>query len=220
MNELDDFSFSDETKPEQNSKLCTGMIICAIVILIIVLTTRMCGRSRSYRPSMYASGRASHMGGVDCHAKTDFTNSGVYNLTHCSETDASCKDVKNVNKEVAVENGNKLVEFDKTHENCMYMVYAPWCPHCHKAMPNFVEASKASKTPFALVNAELLPPALIQGENAIVDVKHFPFFCHKNGTTKDVLKVAPTTENIVKFANETPRETPKKAPDQLDLMFA
>lgn len=209
MHDLENFSFSEEKKVSK-SQMCTGLIVFSIVILIIVLMTRMC--KKKYSPSMYVTGRKSHMQEIDCHAKTDFADSSVHNLTHCSENDKSCSNIKNVLEEHAIKNGDKFVEFDKEHSVVLYMIYAPWCPHCHKALPNFMEASKKSDVPFALINAELMPHTLIQGEDAIVDVKHFPFFCFKNGETKDVFKNAPTTEKLLEFVS-------KKSND-LDLMFA
>ena len=170
IHDLEDFSFSEQ-KTTDNSKLCTTIIIASIVILIIVFMTNMC--KRKMRTPTFISGRKSHMMGTDCHAKTDFSDTAINNLTHCSENDKSCNDFKNVSDDHAIKNGDKLVEFDKEHPNVLYMVYAPWCPHCHKAMPNFVEASKKSNVPFALINAELMPHSLIQGDESIVmEVSH------------------------------------------------
>lgn len=208
MHNLEDFSFSEKSN-SNDARLCTGIVVFSIVILIIVLMRNMC--KRKYTNSMYVTGRKSHMQDKDCHAKTDFTDSAIHNLTHCSETDTSCNDVKNIKGDHAIKNGENFVKFDQEHSDVLYMIYAPWCPHCHKAMPNFMEASKKSNTEFALINAELIPRSLIQGNEAIVDVKHFPFFCHKRGSNKDVFKGAPTVENLLEFAAKK---------DDLALMFA
>ena len=153
MHDLEEFSFSEDKK-QSHTQMCTGIIVVSIVILIIVLMRRMC--TKTYHPSKYMSGRKSHMEGKDCHAKTDFSDTSIHNLTHCSENDTSCNNIKTVVKEHAMKNGELFIEFDNAHSDYLIMIYAPWCPHCHRAMPNFMEASKKSNVKFALLNAELL----------------------------------------------------------------
>lgn len=61
----------------------------------------------------------------------------------------------------------------------MLMIFAPWCPHCHNAMPAFKEKAKSNPdTTFVLCNAEALPQhAFGAGPKALFNIQYFPTFC-------------------------------------------
>ena len=90
--------------------------------------------------------------------------------------------------------------------------YAPWCPHCHTAMPAVIDASLESEHAFAIVNSELIDPKTLQGD--IFQVTHFPYICRQekknNETTMTVFKGSPTKEEILKFSKT----------DALEMLFA
>lgn len=224
ISDLQDLFSKDEPK-EKESSSCQFLIIGVVILVVVVLMMSFKDCKRGFSDLMShssISGKKSHTKGVDCHAKTDFSDFKVENLTHCSETDSKCKDFKKVDETLKIQNGSKLKEFDESNTNVMYMVYAPWCPHCHTALPKFCEASKKSDVKFALVNAELVPPTLLQGKDALLSVTHFPFLCHKNKEKNilEVFKGAPTAENIVAFAEKEEADPPPKKKDPLDMMFA
>ena len=97
---------------------------------------------------------------------------------------ADCKDGNW--KEMTEEDRKKVDDalhafLDKT-PNVILMVFAPWCPHCHKVMPQFVHMSqRARKTPFCLVDAEaVLKRSFTQGDASMIHpLQYFPTFLVK-----------------------------------------
>ena len=87
------------------------------------------------------------------------------------------------------------------------MIFAPWCPHCHKCMPAFYEASNDATIPFAIINAELVHSELFAGDSRLCDLKHFPTIAMiergPDMPSAKILAEAPTKENILKHANST-----------------
>ena len=79
----------------------------------------------------------------------------------------------------------------------MYLIFAPWCPHCHTTMPNFAEASKKTNIPFAIINAESVPSNILQD----FKLTHFPFIVKKSNSTKYVFEGQPKVEELVKHAH-------------------
>ena len=67
-----------------------------------------------------------------------------------------------------------LDRFLRKHDDCLLMVFAPWCPHCKTAMPNFEEAATTSDIPFAKVNAEMVSPKTLRGKDDVPG-RVFPF---------------------------------------------
>lgn len=102
------------------------------------------------------------------------------------------------------ENTEALKEAEK--KTCVLLIFAQWCPHCHSAMPGYIEASNQSDAPFYIVDSACIDPKSIQGEGASFEVTHFPFIV-KNEVGEDgkrsvnVMQEAVTKENIIKFAN-------------------
>lgn len=124
------------------------------------------------------------------------------NLTPCSSDD--CSDIKNVNADYKKAADKAVIDFVQENKTCMLMIYAPWCPHCHTAMPKFIEASTKAKCPFGIINAELVSPQLLQGDSALFNVQFFPYIIRreqKGGEASDtVYKGAPTMEGYLKHA--------------------
>ena len=157
-------------------------------------------------------------GGDDVHLKLDKTlakkvkkpgssGKGVHNLTPCDSSDPSkCQDVKKVDPSVHVQNEKHVREFLSKHPVSMIMVFAPWCPHCHTAMPEFAKAAEKCDVPFALINAELLPPKLLQGESALFNVQYFPFIMRREKSGHDfsdtLFKDQPSADKLAKHASK------------------
>ena len=158
-----------------------GMSLCSLLSCIIVFYILYVVFVRAPRQQVvHTSGCASTMKtSVTTASGDDPFVKGVlmkktHNLTPCHSADKYCtmetfKDTPTAIKEA---NETKVENFIKLHQTCVIMVYAPWCPHCHTAMPVFTECSMdGHKEPFALVNAELVTHDLMQKLN----VTHFPF---------------------------------------------
>jgi thiol-disulfide isomerase/thioredoxin len=153
--------------------------------------------------------------GEDHHIKVALDlieTSAVENLTKC--TSDVCKDFRNMETEQKAENDKCVEEFCKKHDKAMLMIYAPWCPHCHTAMPEFYKASKDAKIPFGLINAELVNPHLLQGENALFNVQYFPYILrrekHGNEASDTLFKDVPSADNLKKHCEMT----------KMDYLFA
>jgi len=201
---IDDASFS--TKKVSMCHVLTGIII--ILVLCWIFTNRnQCTTFLNHRmPHMLSSMRAS-MGRapVDHHIKVDHAlakKSKVHNLTPCDGD--HCKDIKKVDGAFRKKCDEQLVDFLQKHKTAMIMIYAPWCGHCVNAMPKFYEASIGSDVPFAVVNAEMVSPELLQGERALFNVQFFPYIVRRERDEKDVsdsvFKEAPTVESLHKHA--------------------
>lgn len=206
---------SSGKKMLKDTDMCNIVLGIAVCILIIYLVVHYSGCGSSYNRSHAVSGKQASVIQNDCHAKMDFANSNVINLTHCAEGDETCKDFKKVSPDLVTKNTADIKTFATDNEDVLFMVYAPWCPHCHTTLPKFVEASKkVDKTKFALINAELCSRDLLQGDsNGIAQVTHFPYIFHKVSGNNAVFKGNPTVENLVTFSTQ-------KKQSNLELMFS
>lgn len=77
------------------------------------------------------------------------------------------------------------------HPKLVVMIWAPWCGHCHAAMPKFLAATKeleAHGIHSLLINAESIPrTAWGTGANAVFKIEYFPTFCiKKNGKLEEI----------------------------------
>ena len=219
------FEVESYQPPKKSSFACA--ILLAIVILLVV--SLIC-KSKSYTHGNGVSGKNSYvLNSSDFYLKSKVDNSllkktKVDNLTKCDDKDSKCNDMKNVSPDHITMNEKNIMEFCNQNEDCILMIYAPWCPHCGPAMIEFMEASLESDKKFGLINAELLRGSkLLQGE--LVDLTHFPYICNKNGGEVVLLEEAPTKENIVKLSRSKGSALPEEFPKQdmqknnLDDMF-
>lgn len=220
---------------EGGFSMCSVVIGVVVVFLVLWLLTRTTGCARSVQrvvPTVVNGMRAMVSAkktsvatekGNDHHIKADASlvkatgckpgeTNCVHNLTPC--TDESCKDFKSVPSDAKKKMDKNVTDFLSKHPRTMIMIYAPWCPHCHTAMPKFMEASKECDMPFALVNAELVSPTMLQGEGALFNVQFFPYILKRDKVGDDfsdsIFKDAPTKENLAKHAKM----------DRMDHFFA
>lgn len=97
-------------------------------------------------------------------------------------------------------NDDKVMRFVETHPGSTLFIFAPWCPHCHGAMPLFLAAAKLVGGDMAIVNAEMCSAHLLRG--GLANVTHFPFVCKRGGDGEvAVLDKALTKEAIAEFAS-------------------
>jgi thiol-disulfide isomerase/thioredoxin len=72
--------------------------------------------------------------------------------------------------------GSDFVATLKSHETAIVMIFADWCGHCHKMMPEFGGAADGSKRAAIMVNGDHLPDDIMSGSHEIMDgaVEFFP----------------------------------------------
>jgi thiol-disulfide isomerase/thioredoxin len=127
--------------------------------------------------------------------------SKINNLTKCNASDTSCNDFKKVEDAFKVSTTNNVKSFLTKNPDILIMVFAPWCPHCHTALPNFMKASSTVRgMKPCIMNAEMVDHTLLQDMN----VTHFPFIAasHNGMVQSDVFEGPPTVDELVKFSEK------------------
>ncbi len=217
--------YEDKPKGSQACGLLLGIIVVILILWLIGRTTS-CSPHRVV-PVFVNGMRAKLSSADDAHLKPEVSKKVckpgskdpkcLQNLTPCQAGDKNCHpaDGNKVNPSVHKEHDESVKKFLKETPVSMIMIYAPWCPHCHTAMPKFAEASeKSGGVPYALINAEMVSPQLLHGENALFNVQYFPYILRreKKGTefSDTLFKNAPTTENLVAHSKT----------DSLQFMFS
>ena len=95
-------------------------------------------------------------------------------------------------------NGEIVKSWLKKNKTGVVMFFAPWCGHCHKAMPLFGETAKQSKVPFLMVNAETVPRSLLSGgTDSVIQIEYFPTFA---ALANSELKIASTVSEAADTA--------------------
>lgn len=211
---------------------CVMLAAVSVVVLVLVFSQRSTGsrmRERAiYVSSFLARGgaRTSRGGIADRHMRLDpeaaaalASCDNLTVLTPC--TDGSCESYRDLPEDSGLksENQRSVSAFLAEHPRSVIMVFAPWCSHCHTAMPHFIRAAKRSSIQFGIVNAELVPRSFLAGQDATLKVTHFPFFvkCTLSGESTITqqafsMQKAATEDNLADFANA---ET-----DELAVMFS
>lgn len=196
-------------EPTKSVSMCHVLITIIVLLLVcwIFSHRRQCTSFLDHRmPRMISSMRAAAIRTpVDHHIKVDHAlakKSRVHNLTACDGE--HCKDVKKVDGAFRKKCDDTLVDFLEKNKTSMVMIFAPWCGHCVNAMPKFYEASMQSDVPFAVVNAEMVSPELLQGDRALFNVQFFPYIVRRERNEKDVsdsvFKEVPTVDALQKHA--------------------
>ena len=194
------------------------IIACVAVALVclILMSSRysqpqmLCHRTRDVISSFLA--RNSSASSADAHCKYDpSSDSPCVLVTKCAPGDEGCSNLETISDETREDYRKRYEEATKkTPGAFVFMAFAPWCPHCHDALPEFVKASKAASVPFLLVNAELLPRKFVtdSAKDGGLGVTHFPFIAkvdeaHAN---TQVFEDLPSEEKLVEFSSKTPME--------------
>lgn len=213
--------YTDSSQEPKGAPMC-GLLIGFIVIVLLIWFFARSGCGGQRVVPVFVNGMRSKVdgkeGGDDVHIKMDktitskmkkpgSTGKGLHNLTPCDASDPSkCQDVKKIDPLVHTQNEKHVREFLGKHKVSMIMVYAPWCPHCHTAMPEFAKAASQCDVPFALINAELMPPKLLQGDSALFNVQYFPFIMRRESNGSDfsdtLFKDQPTADKLKQHADK------------------
>ena len=148
---------------------------------------------------------------------------------------ADCKDgdYKSMPEAERKKVDDALHSFLKSKQEVMIMVFAPWCGHCHQAMPHFVNLSKGSRVPFCLVNAETVDKATFSAgsDKSIFPLQYFPTFLMKKGGSveeKDLSAIAEavgakpaasgTGDDVASDADSMPASTPQEAAETSNML--
>lgn len=231
------FRVVDSTSPcsKKNDKENDSMlilIIIAVVAFLVVVTVGSkpeCRQRLRQIPAMIStmrtrfskndgkvSSKISQSEELDEYVK--HVSKKCRNLTACLQGDVNCKDFKNVSEEYKKRKTNEVKEYLQSHQNIMILIYAPWCPHCHTALPQFMEAAdELEDVDVAILNAEMVDRKLM-GD---LEVTHFPFIAKsKDGLLhKEVFKGRPQRKELVDFCKAVVTAPKKEQPSELDLMF-
>ena len=169
-------------KPKMSTN--NACVICMTLLVLLVLwnTHSKKFESNLTPPSSYVasmvskfkSARAAVRGepstkGLSDHyfpSECDGKEASTYNLTCCPKGDSQkCADWANTTAELRMKNSVSVREWVKENQEkgCVVMFFAPWCVHCKTFLPTFMEVAKKVKVKAAIVNAELVPRALIGG---------------------------------------------------------
>ena len=126
----------------------------------------------------------------------------VPNVHHLTPSPEGGKGYDSLTPDEKKANDDKVMRFADSHPGATIFIFAPWCPHCHGAMPQFIAAAGLVGETMAVANAEMCSESLLRG--GLANVTHFPFVCKrdKNGDTH-VLENAITKESIVEFASKS-----------------
>lgn len=191
-------SFEDTQRSE---KISTCMIVGLVVVGVLFFATMQKPKTRprarfaAHDPRMYVSGMLAAVQSISgriaslspvsgvLDASKVFTQipSGSVSLIDCPKAVKDPEAWKNYTPGEKNDCEKKAREWLTKHPEAVIMVFAPWCGHCHKAMPLFAELATSSQLPFLMINAEAMPRTALSGESAIYPCQHFPTFLAKSG---------------------------------------
>jgi thiol-disulfide isomerase/thioredoxin len=191
---------------KENSCMNIVLIIVVVLVLFSIIQIPSCYQRVQQIPSMMTTATSTMKAYIQkVSAKQANTVADKYLpsvstraalLTTCTEDDPKCNDFKAVDQGFIESTTKKLKEYIDSHSNMALMVFAPWCPHCHSALPTFMTAANRmpSHVHPIVINAELVDRAILSS----LGVTHFPFIKYGD----NVLNKAVTEENIVKMVEE------------------
>lgn len=152
------------------------ILIAILVIIVGIIVARMVGTNDYY---------------LDRYVKDQ---SHLTNLTPCYSGDCA----SNPSKATLEANTAKLREYMHSNDRGVLMVWAPWCPHCHSALPKVADAARESACDFAVCNSELVQREAIAGD--VLNVPHFPYIVLKENGTITAFDGSPTIEGLKNFS--------------------
>tara|TARA_B110001450_G_scaffold255469_1_gene283115 strand:- start:33957 stop:34496 length:540 start_codon:yes stop_codon:yes gene_type:complete len=148
-------------------------------------------------------------------------------------------DSKEITDPVKRKNYDSLVKLvnDSKHKRMCIIIFAHWCPHCHKLINELAEKAdsiKGNGIKYVLVNGDSVHSDAFQGDKAIINLQHYPTILCKVGnvgkvitsldaveeTCKTMEKDSATTnviDNNVADTNE--KEEEKEEEDILKMLF-
>lgn len=186
------------------------MLIVIVAIVAIVMTSPFCQKKLRDVP-MYISGLKTVLKNQAVSVKNVMVapppddkyvatiSPTCHNLTPCNPEDGKCNDFKQVDATFKTQTTATVRDFLQAHPNLLMLVYAPWCPHCHTALPEFMKASESVDKNISpcILNAEMVDSNVLME----MQVTHFPFIVRSNAGHTNVFQGNPSSQAIVEFAN-------------------
>jgi thiol-disulfide isomerase/thioredoxin len=164
------------------------------------------------KPTQFSSARSvsSKQTSVQVDQFVQDVSNEVDNLTVCTEGDENCKDYTKVDSSYVADKTQNTLKYLNAHPNVIVLIFAPWCPHCHTALPKFMEISpdvKANKMDMAIINAEMVQKDLLES----LGVTHFPFLVKSHdgllsGKTRQVYNGPLDKNNLIEFCKKAVNE--------------
>ena len=215
-------SYSDSKHHEKvNTCMIVGLVVVGVLLMVAMQPPRL-AYSPTMRHSAHVSGMLSTIrsisgrvasilavdGVLDANKVYKQIPSGKVSLIDCpkAETDPQAWKKYSAADKKACEKHAR--EWLKKHDKAVIMVFAPWCGHCHKAMPLFAETSSGTQLPFLMINAEAMPREALSGAGAIYSCEYFPTFLAKHG---DEIKLAKSPQEAVHMLAQKQAPAPSKA---------
>lgn len=191
------------------SQLCA--VILGIVICYMVLNYQRTSHGHASIP-MTAARWATTVGQVVSARKTqrdqyltEETNdalSTTKNVRLLTLSPTGSKAYEELSAEEKQANDAKVMRFVNSQASVIVFIFAPWCPHCHQALPEFLAAGALTGSSMAIVNGEMCSRELLQGE--LANVTHFPYVCKRSQDGNITVMTAPLNKDaIVDFASNT-----------------
>lgn len=195
------------------------VIVACVIIFVIVDTFVMANNVfatverffgvTSKRPKPFRSARRAS-GNVDMHVKLPMatqeklfvaqtpTDTGVlHNLTACNDVECTTDSNK-------AKNEDTIHAFLQANPEALLMVFAPWCPACTKALPEYAKAAESSPMPVAIINADMVPQTLLTGPDSLLNLQYFPHVAkHTNGGLSEFDGYL-SHENLLRFVADAP----------------
>lgn len=187
-------SYGDRNYQQSSSSVNSICVIILAVLVGIVLwnmqrnaygmlpigplgaISSMLGRVTSARITSSATPANDQHLSPDINEKMSAVNNGrtcVINTTHCK--DDNCKNFQSMDPSLKAEFDAEVIEAKKKYPKALTFVWAPWCAHCHNAMPTILEAAKELKDPVIMINCEMVSRSMLSKEGVGAQVTHFPF---------------------------------------------
>lgn len=193
-------------KEEKKSNLPVILLVLAVIIAFYVVTNKdQCRYHMEAMPKYVDQAKkqvqeisSRFVRGMQVRAASSSdvffeqpSKGNVTNLTPCNDEHCKTK-----SSQVKSHYTNQVKEFLKDKDAIVF-IFAPWCGHCHNAIPSYYNASANVNAPCTLVNADLVDDSFLQE----MKVTHFPYICMSaNGQVKNVLKEMPTVESLKTLA--------------------
>ena len=210
------------------SPFSLAVVAMATVAVAVMLMPKQEAPSYAavYRVPMNVSSMLSHVsarvaqavlpkkisGVVDAHTVYPSIAEGVVDLVDCPGAASDGNGWRSMGETAKAQCASATVSWLKTHPEAVVMIFAPWCDHCHRAMPGLGEAVSATGFPALMVNAEAVPRALLQGDTALYQCEYFPTFLAKKGDKVVAAKSPAEAAQLLVAASEAKSPAPPATP--------
>lgn len=241
---------------QAQSEGCGSMITCMIAGALVFWVLLSLSKASStpkhmqqsmhpiYYPSNILETSARLVQSVSARKALTSVSNGLLNLEQCRTrfhglssdlkgpkvlvADAKDADWKNIKEEERAKIDLALHTFLEKNDDVVIMVFAPWCPHCHKMMSDFVRVSHSGRQGqrFLMVNAETCNRETFTRDapGMIHPLQYFPtFLVKKDGKyhemeLKDLTKALSSNDAITNDAATDELDADLTDPSTTDML--